>query len=143
VGLKLTIRYLAVVGSAFLVVTVPFYLYDPQNFTPLLAQQAKVSGIEDVLPFGRMIIPASALALSTVLALRRLGPDCDKLFQHAAVVQLFVLLFTSTVWSIKLNKLDLFVGQAGYGMFTLIFAIMAAGLIYARRDQVVNPVSNT
>jgi len=40
-------------------------------------------------------------------------------------VQLFALLFTSGIWSLKLGYLDLFVGQSGYGMFTLFFGAVA------------------
>jgi hypothetical protein len=45
-------------------------------------------------------------------------------------VQLVVLLLASAIWSLKLGKLDIFIGQSGYGMFTLGFAMFAFWLSY-------------
>ena len=129
-GWRPAIKYLAVSGVSFLLVTVPFWLYDPQGFTPLYAQGSKVRGLNEVLPFAGIIIPASALLLASILSLQNLKMDCARFFRNCAIVQLFVLLFTCGVSSIKLGNLDLFLGQAGYGMFTLFFGTIAGWMMH-------------
>jgi hypothetical protein len=52
--------------------------------------------------------------------------DCARFFLNCAMVQLFVLIFTSVLYTLKLQRLDLFVAQSGYGMFTLFFGVTAA-----------------
>lgn len=119
------IKYLAVSGVTCLLVTAPFWLYDPSGFTPLIVQTMKVTELQSVLPFAGVIIPLSGILLAAVLAFEKLGTDCLAFFRNCAIVQLFVLLFTSGIWSLKLGYLDLFVGQSGYGMFTLFFGALA------------------
>lgn len=124
-GWKQAIKYLSIAGFACLAVTVPFWIYDPSGFTPLIVQSMKVTELQTVLPFAGVIIPFSGMLLAAVLSFQKLETDCTAFFRNCALVQLFVLLFTSGVWSLKLGYLDLFVGQSGYGMFTLFFGAIA------------------
>ncbi|MEJ7848559.1 MAG: hypothetical protein WKF92_10775 [Pyrinomonadaceae bacterium] len=124
-GWKQAIKYLSIAGFACLLVTVPFWLYDPSGFTPLIVQSMKVTELQTVLPFAGVIIPLSGILLAAVLSLQKLETDCRAFFRNCAIVQLFVLLFTSGIWSLKLGYLDLFVGQSGYGMFSLFFGALA------------------
>ena len=114
--------------------TVPFWLYDPQGFAPLIVQAKKLHTIEDVLPFAGIIIPGSAILLSLILSFQKFKVDCTLFFRNCAIVQIFVLFFTSTVYSIKLGQPDLYLGQAGYGMFTLFFGALAGWLYLYGRD---------
>ncbi|MEO6049869.1 MAG: hypothetical protein ABIP78_00865 [Pyrinomonadaceae bacterium] len=132
-GWKSAIKYSAISGLAFLLVTVPFWLYDPPGFAPLIVQAKKLRAIEEVLPFAGVIIPGSAVMLSMILSFQKLKSDCILFFRNCAIVQLFVLFFTSAVYSIKLGQPDLYLGQSGYGMFTLFFGALAGWLnIYGR-----------
>jgi len=119
------IKYLTVSGITCFLVTVPFWLYDPPGFTPLIVQSMKVTELQTVLPLAGVIIPLSGILLAAFLSLQKLETDCLTFFRNCAVVQLFALLFTSGIWSLKLGYLDLFVGQSGYGMFTLFFGAVA------------------
>ena len=120
-GWKNAIKYLTMSGIAFLAVTIPFWVYDPAGFAPLNVQSAKLKAIEDFLPFASIIVPGSAILLSTILSFQTLRLDCARFFWNCAVVQLFVLLLTALIYTLKLGQLDLYLGQTGYGMFTLFF----------------------
>ncbi len=119
------LKYLIISGITCLLVTVPFWLYDPAGFTPLIVQSMKVTELQTVLPFAGVIIPLSGILLATLLSFQKLETDCMAFFRNCTIVQLFILLFTSGIWSLKLGYLDLFVGQSGYGMFTLFFGAVA------------------
>lgn len=124
-GWKEAIRYLAISGVTFLAVTLPFWLYDPAGFAPLRAQSEKLKGIEGVLPYAGIIIPGVAGLIAIGLSLQDLKTDTARFFRNCALVQLFVLFFTSGVYSIKLGHVDFFLQQSGYGMFSLIFGATA------------------
>ena len=123
-GWRTAIKYLSISAASFLLVSVPFWLYNPEGFTPLIAQGAKLKYVLDVLPFANFIVPGSAFLLSSVLALRDLPADGGVFFRNCAIIQLFVLLFVCTLSSIKLGRPDLYFNQAGYGMFTLFFGVV-------------------
>lgn len=128
-GLKAAIKYSAIAGAVFLLVTLPFYLYDPTGFAPLAVQASKIGKLETVLPFARIIIPLAAISIAVALSFQKMRADCAVLFRNSAVVQIFVLLFTALVSSVNLGKPDLFFGQSGYGMFTLFFGVLALWII--------------
>ncbi|MDI1241498.1 MAG: hypothetical protein PSX80_06215 [bacterium] len=126
------IKYLAVSQVICLSVTVPLWIYDPAGFTPLIVQSMKVTELATVLPFAGVIIPLSGILLASALAFQKLETDCMAFFRNCAIVQLFILLFTSGIWSLKLGYLDLFVGQSGYGMFALFFGAVAGWVMLYR-----------
>ncbi len=139
-GWSNSIKYLSISAIAFLVVTVPFWLYDPSGFAPLHVQGAKLAAVESVLRFAAVIVPVSAGALSIILSFQTMRNDCTRFFLNCAIVQMFVLIFTSVLYTLKLQRLDLFVAQSGYGMFTLFFGVSAAWMYLYRytavtRDQ--------
>lgn len=135
-GLRTAIKYCAIAGAVFLLVTLPFYLYDPTGFAPLYVQSSKLTKIEDVLPFARFVVPLASAALAALLSIQKMGADCAVLFRNSAVVQIFILLFTALVSSIHLGKLDLFFGQSGYGMFTLFFGSLAVWMFLHNNKNV-------
>lgn len=134
-GWRAAIKHCAIAGAVFLLLTVPFYLYDPAGFMPLHVQASKLVKIEDALPFARIVIPLASIALAAALSFQTMKTDCAILFRNSAVVQLFVLLFTAAISSISLGKLDLFFGQSGYGMFTLFFGALACWIVFKNSEN--------
>lgn len=124
-GWAQAIKYLAVSGITFLAVTIPFWVADPAGFAPLAVQSDKLKAVEHILPFASVIIPGSAALLAVGLAFQNLRDNVARFFRNCALVQIFVLFFTSIVYSIKLGYLDLFLQQSGYGMFAMIFGATA------------------
>ncbi|MEQ1605760.1 MAG: hypothetical protein ABL999_12915 [Pyrinomonadaceae bacterium] len=135
-GWKNAIKYLAVSGITFLAVTLPFWLYDPAGFAPLRVQSEKLKGIEDVLPYAGIIIPGVTGLIAIGLSFQDMKTDTARFFRNCALVQLFVLFFTSAVYSIKLGHVDFFLQQSGYGMFSLIFGATAFWMyLYKERTE--------
>lgn len=132
-GWKETIRYLSISGIVFLAVTLPFWLYDPAGFAPLRVQSDKLTAIEDVLPYARILIPGSTILLSLALSLQTMKADGFRFFLNSAIVQIYVLLLTAIVYSFKAGQLDFYIGQAGYGIFTLFFGATAVWMKMNRR----------
>jgi uncharacterized membrane protein len=130
-------RYMAIAGVACLAVTLPLWLYDPAGFSPFVVQADKVTFIQTVLPFSGVLIPLTGFALAGYFAFRKYRLNDPIFWRNMAITQLAVLLFTTTLYSIKLGELDLFVGQSGYGMFTLIFAVIAFSLEFFREPKTV------
>jgi len=129
-GIRSAIKYFLIAGFACLAVTLPFYLYYPAGFTPLIVQASKVGELDAFLPYAGILIPLAGLVLAGVLALKRYVANDAAFYRNCAIVQLVVLLLASAIWSLKLGKLDIFIGQSGYGMFTLGFAMFAFWLSY-------------
>lgn len=134
-GFRPAFKIYVVAGLVCLGVTLPFYLYDPANFSPITVQVDKMTQIATVLPFAGVIIPLSGLIAATYFSFRRYTLNDPVFWMNCALVQLLVLAITTIVYSIKLGKPDLFVGQSGYGMFTVVFAAIAFVLTYFRRDR--------
>jgi hypothetical protein len=67
-GWKTTLRYVFVGAIVFSAVTIPFWLYDPPNFGPLLKQN-KFEQYHHVLPHADIVVPGTALILAVILAL--------------------------------------------------------------------------
>lgn len=124
-GWKDAIKYLGISGITFLAVTLPFWLYDPSGFAPLRVQSEKLKGIENVLPYAGIIIPGITGLIAIGLSFQNMKTDTARFLRNCALVQLFVLFFTSAVYSIKLGHVDFFLQQSGYGMFSLIFGATA------------------
>ncbi len=124
-GWAKAIKYLAVSGITFLAVTLPFWIADPAGFAPLAVQSDKLKAVEHILPFASIVIPGSAGVLAIALSFQNMHANTARFFRNCAFVQIFVLFFTSIVYSIKLGHLDLFLQQSGYGMFAMIFGSTA------------------
>lgn len=128
-GWKPAIKYSAIAGAIFLALTLPFYLYDPSGFAPFAVQSGKLVAMQDVLPYARVIVPVLSLAVTVALSFRKMGTDGTDLFRNAAIVQIFMLLLMTVISSAHYGKLDLFLNQSGYGMFTLFFGALAYWMI--------------
>lgn len=115
----------AVIGVSFAAVTLPFFLYDPQGFTPLIVQTEKMKQFNGIIPQAGVILAMLALVLALVLSLRKVSERVDTFYQNMAFVQLFILTFTSTLFSIWIGRFDLYFGHIGYGLFVMFFGVFA------------------
>ncbi len=133
--LKEIAKYLTVTAIVFFSVTFPFWIYDPAGFAPLISQASKVKELESFMPYAGIIIPGSALLLSIALSFQKMGRDCAVFFRNSAIVQLYVLLFTSTVFALQRGQLNFYMAHAGYGMFVLFFAVLAAWITILKHRE--------
>jgi hypothetical protein len=132
-GWKPAIKYCAVVAVTFVAVTLPFYLYDPAGFAPLDHSVGRLQPFNQVLPGATVIVPLSTALLTGFLAFTRMGADCVAFFRNAAIVQIFALYFPSILYAIWKDELSLYMGAAGYGMFTLMFAATSVWIYLTKR----------
>ncbi|QQS32833.1 MAG: hypothetical protein IPM50_14450 [Acidobacteriota bacterium] len=124
-GVKRALILCGISAVVFAALVVPFWLYDPAAFTPFIIQAEKVKMTESVLPFAGVIIPLVVAAISLALAFRKFSADHFELFAFSAVVQAVALLIPSLLFAVSIGEPSFFLGTAGYGMFTLVFGVVA------------------
>ncbi|MBX3293684.1 MAG: hypothetical protein KF881_12430 [Acidobacteria bacterium] len=138
-GVKRALILCGISALVFVALVVPFWLYDPAAFTPFIIQAEKVRMTESVLPFAGVIIPLVVAATSLALAFRKFSTDLFELFAYSAIVQAGALIIPSILYAVSIGEPSFFLGTAGYGMFTLVFGVVAMWIdIWRDRTVSVN-----
>lgn len=111
-------------------ITLPFYLHDPQGFTPLLAKQ-KLAVIDSSLPWAsKAMIGMTALTgvLGGVALLRHpLGGLNQAFFRWCAWVTLCPMVCAVVAVSVINQHLDFSFNRDRYGLMYVFFAILGWG----------------
>lgn len=134
-SLAVAIRYSSIIGFVFLAVTIPFWAYDPPAFAPYLIQAGRLKNVEDVLPYATLIVPFVTFTLSAALSLTRMPSDGAALFRNCAIVQIAVLYISSLLHTAHTGVFSLFLGNVGYGMFTVFFAAASIWIYLIRKKD--------
>ena len=134
-GWKEAIKYIAISGVICLLITVPFWLHDPAGFAPLISQASKIRELESFLPLVGILITGSTLVLAVALSFQKMDRDCAVFLRNCAIVQMYVLLFTSTIFALQRGQLNYYMSHAGYGMFALFFAAVAAWITILKQEK--------
>jgi len=124
-------KYIFVTSVTFVLVTIPFWLFSPQSFSPLYIQYSKVSQFESILPLAGLVIPLAGGALALLLAYCYSDGSYANLLRNGAIVLAFPVVCTMLLSLIQGG----FVGiiWAGYGVFFLPFGALAYwGQLYGR-----------
>ena len=116
---KTTAKYICLTCFIFLVVTVPFYLYDPKNFTPLYGQFNKINQFHNILPFSGILISFVGGVISLALSFQRLERNCITLFKNCMFVQVFLILCAVVLDTMQRRRLSF--NFTGYGFSFLFF----------------------
>lgn len=124
VGWRHAIKYTAVTCITFTVITTPFYLYDPQGFSPL--HTANILGqFQSVVPFSGFVIPAITGIIALILALSQsIDNTLDNLFRNCMIVLAFPVLCGIALSSINSGRVDF--SFAFFGAFFLFFGVVSA-----------------
>lgn len=133
-GWREAFRSAAVAGIVFALVTLPFWAYDPAGFSPMTAQAFKVKVLEQVLPFAGILIPGSAMVIAAALSFRKNAADTAAFLRDNGIVQLYLVLFSSIIYSIHTNDLNLYMANSGYGLFALFFGAAGCWLLLNRKE---------
>ena len=123
-GWRQAATYIALTCLAFAVVTVQFYMYDPQGFSPLHAYN-KLSQFEIILPRAGLLIPLLSGAIALVLACQRLDSDALVLLRNSAIVQAFPVVCTVVLSSLGSGQPN-FDDFAWYGVSFMFLGALAA-----------------
>lgn len=132
-GHKESFFYIFSIGSISALITFPFYVISPQNFSPLVEQGGKLSQFESILPHASFLIPLVSFLVSITLSfLIDLSKKiefllCCSLVQALPLVAVMFL-------SIKMSgELELW---AGVYFFHFIFFSLSAGWLILRQSRV-------
>jgi hypothetical protein len=130
-GWRDAIKYTAITGITVVAITIPFWLYDPQRFSPVTVQYSKVSQFGSILPFAGMIMPFTGGLLAILLAYRYSDGSFVNLLRNSAIVQAFLVICTAICLVIQAGFEGL--TWTGFGIFFLPFGIFASwASLYAR-----------
>ena len=124
-GPRRTLLALAMACAAFGAVTLPFYLYDPDNFTPF----DTTDKIIPVFPYAQQAMVLSAGLLALVLAGQAVKARDDspyRLLRDFAIVQAYVIAVVLLLFAIDIQHLPSVFRYAkeGYGVFFLLPALL-------------------
>lgn len=119
---KTAIRTGAIVFLSFCLVMIPFYLYDPEGFTPLNTAN-KLGQFDAVLPLAGIILPLITGMLAVALSFHPKNGDLHILFKHCAFVLAFPVVSGIVLQSIASGSFDL--RFAVFGLSFLFFGTAA------------------
>ena len=134
-GWKRALLTTGVAMAAFAAVTLPFWAYDPAGFSPISTQAAKVLVLEQALPLAGKLIPGTALIIAVILSFRQTAWDVAAFFRNSGIVQLYLLIFSSVVYAVQTDQLNLYMGNSGYGLFALFFGAVGSWLFLTREEN--------
>jgi hypothetical protein len=112
-----TVKYILFSGTVWLLVTMPFYFYAPESFTPFHTQASHASF--NGLPFSVILLPLAGAILSIALAMRRMGVDCATLFESSALIQGFLIVTAIILSNMAKDEINFSLSRYGI-MFILL-----------------------
>ncbi len=132
-GWSAAAKYLTLTCLALAAITIPFWLYDQAEFSPLYQQARKVGEFETVFPSPGLLIPIMASIIAVALSFSRMTSDCIVLFRNCAIVQAFPVLCVVILSSFEAGRLEFIL--AGYGVFFLFFGLTGYGINWMRKSR--------
>jgi hypothetical protein len=123
-GWKTAVKYAAVTCATSAAITLPFYLYDPQGFSPLLSSTGQLGRFDSVVPLARVIVPLVTGVISLVLALQCANRDLSIMLRNCAIVLVFPVLCGIVLISAEAAKPEFWF--ASYGLPAMVFGVTAA-----------------
>lgn len=121
-GWRSATKHIAVACAAFAAVTAPFYLYDPQGFSPLHTSN-KLGQFESLIPSPDIFMLLATGVVALALALIPANRNLDVMLANCAVVLALPVIFGIILSSVGNGSLTF--EFAYYGLPSLIFG--AAG----------------
>ena len=136
---KASLVYFAIPLSTFMAITLPFYMSNPEHFSPLHTI-SKFSQMNEVLPLGTIIVPTSCLIITLLLV--RGNKECSsiKFFRDVSVSQGYLVLLTGILLSIQSAVLDITVSE--FGIVCLCFGVIGY-LKYVCIQNTVTPAGTS
>ncbi len=122
-GVQVAIVRLVTAALAFAAVTLPFYLHDPDGFTPATTA-GKLTEFNELVPHLHLIVIAAAGVLALGLAARRFDRAGDVLMSRSAAIQLGFLFTIVALDSIDVGRVTFAFLIPSYGLVALFFAAL-------------------
>jgi hypothetical protein len=126
VGWSESLRYAAVTAGAFMAVTLPFWLHDPQMFWVACLREQNFAAVElnTILPHADVVLPLASTVFAVGLSFRRLKDWDTDLLSSCALAQAFPVFAIFLLSIIDTRRLDL--SYLGYGVHFLFFGALAS-----------------
>jgi hypothetical protein len=127
-GWKTALKYFAVTCATSVAITLPFYLYDPQGFSPLLTSASKLGAFQSVAPFVNIIVPLVTGVISLALAAQSANRDLTTMLRNCAIVLVFPILCGIVLSSVEAGRPEFYNSNsfAAYSLPAMIFGVTAA-----------------
>lgn len=122
VGWKAAVKYCAFTCLTLGLLTVPFYLADPQGFSPLHTVN-KLGQFQGILPFAGIVVPVGTGAIALLLSFHRRNSSIDGLLANCCVVLAVPVLCGTMLQCIKAQGLEFIFTE--FGMAFLLFGAAA------------------
>ncbi len=119
---KSAVKYISLTCFIFLAITLPFYLYNPKDFSALHGQYYKLSQFHNLLPFSGILVPLAGGILALVFSFQRMKRDCITLFRNCMFIQAFLILCAIVLETLQEGKLNL--NATAYGFSFLFFGAL-------------------
>ncbi|MEW6491136.1 MAG: hypothetical protein AB1589_01100 [Cyanobacteriota bacterium] len=129
-GWKTAIQYTSLSCAIAGAITIPFYLYDPQGFSPL-NQASKLSQFHSVLPYVSVIIPLLTGMIAICLSFQRMDRRGTVLLRNCAFVQAFPVICTFFLSILRDGEPGW--GILSYGIYFLFFGAIACWVNLSER----------
>jgi hypothetical protein len=130
-GPRVAISRVALACVALAAVTLPFYAYNPDGFTPLTTS-GKLSQFDVLAPHLHVYVLSAWVLLTLAIAVRRFDARGFLLMNRCALMQLYFLLAAVLFDSIEARRPDFSFLIPGYGLIALFFAVFGTWGPWAR-----------
>jgi hypothetical protein len=118
VPIKSAIKYMLITFLVLLLTTMPFYFYDPLNFSPLHTA-SKLGQFDLILPYSEYVIPIVTFIIACCLGIFCKRNNISELLRNCAFVLAFPVLCGTVLQSLHSGRVEL--GFTGYGLSFLFF----------------------
>jgi len=133
-GLLEAVKTTAVSFLSFLLVTLPFYLYDPRGFAPLYTLHTLQ--FPGLFKYGHLIFPFFAGVLSILLGLLKNNSGTSTFLKNCALVQAILVLGAVVGCLVQPDpSLRRIYYMLGYGVFFMFFGVLGFGMDIFKRDS--------
>jgi len=112
----------------FCAVTLPFWLYDPEGFTPLHVTKY-VKRFDSIIPYFSLVISGTSVAVVAWLSLSKLRNKALKLLWGSAIIQAVPTAYGIVLTSVTAGRFE--VGP--YANYSLSFMLFGAVGLWGRK----------
>lgn len=122
-GWKSAVKYIGMSCAVFILITAPFYFYDPAGFSPLHTVN-KIKRFRSLLPYSDMVIPLATGLVAAILGYYQSAARISAVFfKNCAIVLSIPVLAGMVLSSLASGRVTFYFG--GYGAFFLFFGALA------------------
>ena len=130
---KTGILYTVITCSTLCVITLPFYIYDQEGFSPLHVR-GFFDNFDSIIPQIKIILPIMMGLTSIVLAFQRMDKSQTVLLRNCAIVQGSPIVVAIVLSSIEAGRLNF--GLVSYGASSLFFGVIGMWALLALKHPI-------